>query len=493
MIMDSLLHDLPEAIIFLDIDNQIIGVNPAGERLLKVKRADLIGKSVDVVFPRQSSAAYRGEILTDGRKEVSLSRSDGQTIYVELTISTINGLNGNHLGRVVLMRNGAQVLQSEMRVKQEESLRTQNLILQALQETTFDLHSSLDLDVVLHNIVERACKLLGTKHGFLNILRETGELEPVVGIGALEESLKDKAIVGEDIAGTVWKTGEPILISDYDVWPDRIDHFPTGLIRAILGIPLILNSQVAGVIGVARGVGSELAFSEDDISVLRRFSDLAVIALQNARLFEKAQNEIEFRRKTEIELRNSNQILQLQIERVELLQGQLQELAVRDPLTELYNRRYLQDALELEFAQPDRANMPLAILMMDSDHLKDINDKFGHKAGDDFLVYLANEIRRSIRAGDIACRYGGDEFVVVLNNVTESIAFSRAEKLRKRIASHHILHRNEKVRISLSVGIAMFPDHGSAWEMLLQKADQALYLAKRMGKNRVLVYEETQN
>ena len=84
--MDSLLHDLPEAIIFLDIDNQIIGVNPAGERLLKVKRADLIGKSVDVVFPRQSSAAYRGEILTDGRKEVSLSRSDGQTIYVELTI-----------------------------------------------------------------------------------------------------------------------------------------------------------------------------------------------------------------------------------------------------------------------------------------------------------------------------------------------------------------------------------------------------------------------
>ena len=131
--------------------------------------------------------------------------------------------------------------------------------------------------------------------------------------------------------------------------------------------------------------------------------------------------------------------------------------------------------------------------MMDSDHLKHINDAYGHKAGDDFLVYIANEIKKSIRAGDIACRYGGDEFVVVLNNVTENIAFRRAEKLRKNIASHHILHRNEKVRISLSVGIAVFPDHGSAWEMLLQKADQALYSAKRMGKNRVLVYGETQN
>lgn len=491
--MDSPLRDLPEAIIILDIDNQIMGVNPAGEQLLKVRRADLIGKSVDVVFPRQSSAAYRGEILTDGRKEVSLSRSDGQTIYVELTISTINGLNGTPLGRVVLVRDSSQILQSEMRLKQEEALRTQNSILQALQETTFDLHSNLDLHIVLRNVVERACKLLGTTHGYMGILRENDELEPVVGIGALEECLKHKLAIGEGAAGTVWKTGQPLVISDYDAWPNRINYFQAGLIRAVLGMPLIQNGQVAGVIGVAQGAESELDFSEDDVSVLRRFADLAVVALQNARLFEKAQNEIEYRRKTEIELRNANQILQLQIERVEMLQEQLQELAVRDPLTELYNRRYLQEALELEFTQPDHTNTPLAILMMDSDHLKHINDAYGHKAGDDFLVYIANEIKKSIRAGDIACRYGGDEFVVVLNNVTENIAFRRAEKLRKNIASHHILHRNEKVRISLSVGIAVFPDHGSAWEMLLQKADQALYSAKRMGKNRVLVYGETQN
>ena len=222
--------------------------------------------------------------------------------------------------------------------------------------------------------------------------------------------------------------------------------------------------------------------------MLKRFADLAVVALQNARLFEQAQEEIEFRRKTEIELRNANQLLQLQIERVEILQEQLQELAVRDPLTELYNRRYLQEALELEFAHPERSSRPLAILMMDSDFLKDINDKFGHKAGDDFLVHIAIVIRESIRAGDIACRYGGDEFVVVLSDVTQNTAFERAEKLRKKIASHYIVHRNEKVSISVSIGIAMFPTHGSTWELLLQKADQALYEAKGLGKNRVFVF-----
>lgn len=488
--MESPLSDLPEAIIILDTDSQIIGVNPAGEHLLKMKRTDLIGKSVDVVFSRQSSSVNRDEILTDGRKEISLSRSDGQTIYAEVIISTINGLNGKRLGQVAIIRDSAQSQQSEMREKQEESLRTQNLILRALQETTFDLHSSLDLDVVLQNIVERACKLLGTAHGYLDILRETGELEPVVGIGILKESLNHKVIRGIGVAGNVWKTGKPVVVPDYDNWPEKVSDFQEGLIRAILGMPLILKGQVVGVIGVARGAKSKTAFSEDDVAILQRFADLVVVALQNARLFEKAQAELEFRRNTEIELRNANQLLQLQIERVEMLQEQLQELAVRDPLTELYNRRYLQEALELEFACPDRSALPVAILMMDSDHLKDINDKYGHKSGDDFLVHIAIVIRESIRAGDIACRYGGDEFVVVLSNVTDNIALARAEKLRKRIASHHIVHRNEKVNISVSIGIAMFPAHGSSGEVLLHKADQALYEAKRLGKNKVFVYSE---
>jgi diguanylate cyclase (GGDEF)-like protein len=225
---------------------------------------------------------------------------------------------------------------------------------------------------------------------------------------------------------------------------------------------------------------------------LKRFADFAVVALQNARLYEKAQQEIEFRRKTEVELRDANQLLQLQIERVELLQVQLQELAVRDSLTNLFNRRYLQEILYVEFARSKRAGVTLAVLMIDSDQLKEINDNYGHRAGDDFLVHIAEVVQSKIRAGDIACRYGGDEFVIVMGNVSEEIALERAEKLRESIAKHHIVYKNEKVGISVSIGIAMFPKHSSSGEMLLQKADQALYRAKQMGKNCTVVYSPEQ-
>jgi diguanylate cyclase (GGDEF)-like protein len=287
----------------------------------------------------------------------------------------------------------------------------------------------------------------------------------------------------------VWKTGKPVVVADYDSWPGRSEGFSYGVIRSMVGVPLLLSGKAVGVLGIAHSFVRDDIFTDDDVAILSRFADLAVVAIQNARLYGKAQKEIEVRKGIEIELRDANQRLQFQVEHVELLREQLKELAVRDTLTDLFNRRYLQEMLEVESARTMRAESSLAILMMDSDQLKNINDLYGHKAGDDFLVHIANVIRGSIRAGDIACRYGGDEFVVVLGNVTEDIAFARAEKLRKSVAKHQILHKKDKVSNSVSIGIAMFPDHGSSGETVLQKADQALYQAKQMGKNRVVVYK----
>ncbi len=466
-----LVNDCPDAFIIVDEEHEVVGINRAAEKLLKLTKADIVGRPL-------------ANVLADRAIFLSLdaaNHADGQVVPAEMKVSCLRDPSGNPLGRVAILRD----LRSS---RQHEALQNQNEILMALQETTFDLHSSLDLKVVLHNIVERACKLLGTAHGFLAILRESGELEPVVGFGSLAEMLKFKIAPGEALAGIVWNTARPLFIPDYDQWSGRLINFQRGLIRATIGMPLVLNEQVVGVIEIARGVESDVSFSEEDITVLKRFSAMAVLALQNARLFQKAQAEIQFRRKTEIELRNANQVLQLQLERIELLQGQLQEQAVRDSLTNLFNRRYLQEMLEVEFARATRSKTSLAILMMDCDRLKHINDTYGHKAGDDALVLIANVIRESIRAGDIACRYGGDEFVVVLGNVSQETAFERAENLRNRIEAQPILHKEEKINVSISVGIAMFPAHGTFGEMLLQKADQALYEAKHKGKNQVLVY-----
>jgi diguanylate cyclase (GGDEF)-like protein len=477
------LNDFPDACIILDDKDQVVCINPAGEKLLDIKKARLVGKSLAEACSSQAIFLNLDEPQWDGSMGKYAQLTNGQVGLAEMKVASLRGSDGNALGRITILRGFHPSAQHDMPGDQNE-------ILLAFQETTFDLHSSLDVKVVLHNIVERACNLLGTPHGYLDILRETGELEPVVGVGALAEMLKIKISLGEGVAGIVWKTGQPLFIPDYDRWAGRLSNFQRGLIRATLGMPLLLHGQVVGVIGIARGVESDVSFSDEDIAVLQRFADLAVVAYQNARLFEKAQAEIEFRRKTERELRNANQVLQFQIERVELLQGQLQELAVRDSLTNLFNRRYLEEMLEVEFARAMRSKTSLAIVMIDCDHLKDINDRYGHKAGDDFLVQVANVVRESIRAGDIACRFGGDEFVVILGNVLEEIAFERAENLNNKIASEQILHGNEKISISVSIGIALFPVHGSSGEVLLQKADQALYAAKHKGKNQVRVYND---
>jgi diguanylate cyclase (GGDEF)-like protein len=477
------LNDCPDACLILDDKDQVVAVNPAGEKLLQLEQAEMVGRSLAEVCSGRFISLSPDGSPANGHKDTHSQLSNGLFEYAEVKVSPLQDLDGHVLGRIMLLR-------ALLASPQHQALQSQNEILLALQETTFDLHSSLDLTVVLHNIVKRACKLLGTPHGYLDILRDTGELEPVVGFGALAEVLKYKVVLGEGVAGVVWKTGKPLFIPNYDQWPSRLSTFPSGLIRAILGMPLLFNGQMVGVIGIARGIDSDISFSEEDIAVLGRFAELAVLALQNARLFHQAQAEIAFRRKTEMELRNSNQLLQFQIERVELLQGQLHELAVRDTLTNLFNRRYLQEMLGVEFARARRAKTPLAILMLDCDRLKEINDTYGHKAGDDALVHIANVIRESIRAGDIACRYGGDEFVVILNNVTEKTAFKRAESLRNKVAAEPVLHKDEKVSICVSIGIAMFPEHGAQGESLLQRADQALYAAKHRGKNQVLVYSD---
>ena len=481
--MGFLLNDLPDAFIFLDENSNIVRINPAGEKLLKISKGELVGRSLVEVFSGRFIFRSSDSSQLEGFTDSDSSPANGDAGFTEIKVSSLQDPAGNFLGRIAILR----ALRSS---RQPEALLNQNEILLALQETAFELHSSMDLNKVLPNIVERACKLLGTSHAYLDILRETGELEPVVGFGELEVVLGSKVVMGEGLAGIVWETGRPLLIPDYDKWSGRLSQVQPGLIRAVLGMPLILNEQVVGVIGIARGVESEASFSEEDITVLKRFATLAVLALRNARLFEKAQAEIKFRRKTEMELRNANQVLQFQIERVELLQGQLQELAVRDSLTNLFNRRYLEETLEVELARARRSESSLAILMLDCDRLKQINDTYGHKAGDDSLVLIANVIRESIRAGDIACRYGGDEFVVVLSNVSRATAFERAEKLRNRIAERPIRHKKEKIYLNVSVGIAMFPVNGTFGETLLQRADQALYEAKRKGRNQVLVYRD---
>lgn len=169
------------------------------------------------------------------------------------------------------------------------------------------------------------------------------------------------------------------------------------------------------------------------------------------------------------------------------LRETLRHQSIRDPLTNLYNRRYLEESLERELARAARDEDSVGVIMIDLDHFKKFNDTYYHDAGDAMLRAMANFLNESIRGGDIACRYGGEELTLILPEASLKGTCRRAEKICEGAAQMQITHRGQKLGpVTLSLGIAAFPHHGSTPAALLKAADSALYQAKSLGRNRVV-------
>ena len=705
--------------------------------------------------------------------------------------------------RTIDLESANQQLRLEIseRQKAEQALQRQNMYLAALQETNLDLISRLDLDNLLENIVIRAGELLGTSHGFLDLVEPgKNELEPKVATGALKDSLKYKVVPGEGLAGKVWQSNQPLLVDNYDAWPGRVQGFVPETIRSVLGVPLVSESQVIGILGLAYDYKSQRTFSQDDISILCQFAQLAAIALDNAWLFAET-NEILCREKrlkemsgilsntqnitntmvqflplaaelvgaqaaflgvasadqqamdypylynlpaelshrptpkgqglawkiiqsgqplmeddysthpdsiqhwsainpgsflgvpitagqekigvlglfsrqagnhftdnhlslaqiiaqqaalaiqnarrfekerarrqrqsvlfhlsanlaaileedqvwrqlaeglydeslgythietlkwdpenkeriirdcvgwaknlgyerlsageglserpvldgkihyspdvtlepcyipglgtgseADIPIRVENELVGVlviesakpyafgledlnvftaaanqagvaigrarllkntrkQLAEIKNLQEQLREQAIRDYLTGLFNRRYMQETLPRELARARRDSSPLSIMIMDLDHFKRVNDTYGHRAGDHYLQALAELLKQHTRAGDIVCRYGGEEFVVIMPGAELSNCRQRGEQLRIDIAELRVKFSGKDLNVTVSIGIAAYPDHGKNGEEILIMADRALYQAKHSGRNMVVVYSASE-
>ena len=166
----------------------------------------------------------------------------------------------------------------------------------------------------------------------------------------------------------------------------------------------------------------------------------------------------------------------------------LRDQAIRDPLTGLFNRRYLEETLEREFNRALRMQRSVGVIMIDLDHFKHFNDTFGHEAGDVLLRKLGNFLKQHLRGGDIACRYGGEEFALILPEVSPGNLLRRAEQLREGIKHLSVPYQGEDLStLTMSLGIAMFPTHGATGQRVLNAADAALYEAKSQGRDRVVI------
>jgi len=230
--------------------------------------------------------------------------------------------------------------------------------------------------------------------------------------------------------------------------------------------------------------------SRSDASV---FYDLRVASLMdrhgrdNGRLI--TFRDISEQKQFETKLEKMNARLRMQVKKISILRDELREQAIRDPLTSLFNRRYLTETLDRELNLAKRKAYPVSIIMMDIDRFKLVNDTHGHKAGDQVLQALGRIIRSHVRGSDIPCRFGGEEFVIVMPETTVEVAEQRAHQIRTKFRSMNFFGKKDAIIPTLSIGVAIFPDHGGDLESILNSADQAMYVAKTV-RNTVVIHGE---
>lgn len=260
------------------------------------------------------------------------------------------------------------------------------------------------------------------------------------------------------------------------IYPNDLSHIRAIMARVLAQPNYIENAQFRSV----RKDGTVWWTEGTAINLLHEPSVQAIVI--NYR-------DITDRKNAEKALRDANDELNARVREIEELQSELREQALRDPLTGLYNRRILADAMERELARVKRERRSLSVIVMDIDHFKKINDNFGHQIGDQFLIEIAKLVAGHARSSDIACRYGGEEFLLVMPGTTLKTALKRAEDILSEVVEMRIPVGKKNLKVTLSLGVATYPKHGKGAEEIVVKADKAMYKAKRAGRNCVAAWE----
>jgi diguanylate cyclase (GGDEF)-like protein len=328
--------------------------------------------------------------------------------------------------------------------------------LEALHSATKTLVSTLDLQKLLEHILAAAGSAIpSAETTALHLLDENQNLTLSVKQSIeLDHVNCLECTIGVSPWAWVMENHSSLLISRKEILPEAInapDLCDCWNNRSLMAAPLLLEDKLLGTITVISSI--EGIFSEQDMFLLNSFANTATAAIHNAQLHSAVQY-----------------------------------LAVTDPLTGLYNRRGFFDLASQLIEQSLLHELPTAAIMIDIDFFKRINDSYGHDAGDAVLRTLAERCREALRESDLICRYGGEEFAILLAESDIVCAQSTASRLFHKITDLPMETPTGLVFVTISVGMAAFDMQCDTIDKLLKRADQALYLAKERGRNQVCVW-----
>jgi diguanylate cyclase (GGDEF)-like protein/PAS domain S-box-containing protein len=465
----AIVESSDDAIIGKTVDGTIVNWNVAAERIFGYRAAEVLGKSITILLPedRLGEEPRLLERLKYGERiqhfETIRRRKDGSMIDVSLTTSPIKDPRGTTLGVSTIVRDISDRKQAEKilertneelaaRVRALEQQSNQIMLLSQLGEM---LQASRTLEEVYTIINSFAPRLFRNEAGFLGILSSPSNLietvvtwhDPLAGKTdfRIEEcwALRRARLytVGESHAGPYCR------------------HLDRPFPASCLCVPIMAEGETLGLLHV-QGASHPVQQASSSKDLLDASTQRMALAMA--------------------------QQIALAIANLKL-RSVLRSQAMRDPLTGLFNRRYLTELLELELRRAQRDHQSVGIVMLDIDHFKRVNDTFGHLAGDTVLREIAEMLKKKCRSADILSRYGGEEFMLIMPSASLEYAMRRADALRDAVGSLQLAFETRPLgQITVSLGVAVFPDHGPTSEALIQAADAALYRAKQGGRNQVI-------
>ena len=404
-----------------------------------------------VFLPLQTPALIAGVLVVE---------SEDAALVTPQTLQELSVL-ADHLALSLQDRNLRRQMQAV-----NERLQSRAEMLQRILELSNELKTHLTLEHLVQSIVHAVHHSLGYRIVVFSLYEPAEnvfERRAQMGFDDALPGAPPRRVPRDEVArwfAERYRISKSYFVSHLDrqeTEPDtgRIDRRRrTGSPGAwhpndLLFVPLTAGDQLVGILHVDQP-RSGLVPRLEDVQALEIFANQAVTAIQSARAYETTR-----------------------------------QMSVRDSLTEAFNHRYFQETLSRELARHERSGQPLALVMLDIDDFKKINDRWGHPVGDVVLRGLVEELTKGVREMDTVARYGGEEFALIFPETTPAKAWVVADRLRKRVASRLFVapHVEQALAVTISIGLASYPEDAATKRVLIERADQALYQAKRSGKN----------